>query len=121
MLMSKHATEIGIAPGRLETSLGAIFAGHIEPQPAVPGVADAHAEDGGVLDVLLDDRPARRPDESRIRLRVIECREGLHADANVAAQVPPAGVAADRLLINDLRSRQRHISRVRRRAHDDRR
>jgi hypothetical protein len=44
----------------------------------------------------------------------------LHADANVAAQIPPAGIAADRLLINDLRSRHRHISRVRRGAHDDR-
>jgi len=41
--------------GRLERRLGAIFAGHIEPQPTVPFVADAHSKNGCVLDVLLDD------------------------------------------------------------------
>jgi hypothetical protein len=30
----------------VEAGPGAIFAGHIEPQPVIPGVADAHAEDG---------------------------------------------------------------------------
>jgi hypothetical protein len=64
--------ELGEAAGRLEAGPGAIFAGHIEPQPVIPGVADAHAEDGRVLDVLLHDRPTRRPDEHRIGLAVIE-------------------------------------------------
>ena len=37
---------------------------------------------------------------------MIECRERLHADADVAAQIPSAGIAAGRLLIDNLRSRR---------------
>src|SRR5262249_5882169 len=65
-------SEFGEAAGRFEARPGAIFAGHIEPQPVVPGVADAHAEDGTVLDVFLHDRPTRWPDEYRVGLAVIE-------------------------------------------------
>ena len=34
--------------------------------------------------------PARRPDEDGIRLRQVELREVLHADADIAAQIPAA-------------------------------
>ena len=92
-----------IAVGRVECCLGAILAGHIEAEPVIELIAGSKAEDSCVLNVLLDDRPARRPGVSwilwrpwaRIRPIVIEFREILHADTDIAAQVPAARLLHD--------------------------
>ena len=82
--------ELGVAADRLELHLGAVFTGDVEAQPVVPGIAEADAEEERVLDVLLVDAPARRPDEAAIGLLKSNRLELLVADADVAAQIPAA-------------------------------
>jgi outer membrane immunogenic protein len=109
------AGAIIVAADRLELDVGAIFAGQIETQPAVPLIADAGADEDRVLDVLLVDAPRRGPRAAGgdVGLREIERLEALCADADVAAQIPATGLD-DRLVIVGRLDRQ--ISRERRGA-----
>src|SRR5262249_13865208 len=64
----------------------------------VPGITDAETNHRGVFDALLIDTQARRPHSTRgyVRLCEIERPEGLHADADVATQIPAGAAAYDR-------------------------
>ncbi len=110
--------ELRKAADRLELRAGAVFAGEIEAKPVVPLIADAAADEDGVLDVLLIDAPARRPDcaRSRVCLVELELLEVLHADADVATQIPAAGFDVHRRTVDGGRQRRGQISGQRRRA-----
>jgi hypothetical protein len=72
-------------------SLGAEFASYVGAKPVVPLVADAAAENRGVLNILFYDLPVRGPNEGAIRRRMDDVAVPLQADADVTAQIPAAG------------------------------